>query len=155
MPWRPPPPQFYGDVIMTAMASQITSLTIVYLTAGLFGRRSKKTSKLRVTGLCHRNSPVTGELPAQRASNAENASISWRHHEFYGITVSARPLFPAAGGNLFQFQSKSHGKNKRHFMTLGQGFTFKHHLCQMSPFTKVQFSLTYQMQCVIILWNTK
>ena len=31
-----------------------------------FRRRSKKTSKLRVTGLCARNSPVTGEFPAQR-----------------------------------------------------------------------------------------
>ena len=29
----------------------------------LFGRRSKKTSKLRVTGLCVGNSPVTGEFP--------------------------------------------------------------------------------------------
>ena len=35
-----------------------------------FGRRSKKTSKLRVTGLCVGNSPVTGEFPAQMASNA-------------------------------------------------------------------------------------
>ena len=31
----------------------------------LFGRRSKKTSKLRVTGLCAGNSPGTGEFPAQ------------------------------------------------------------------------------------------
>ena len=46
----------------------------------LFRRRSKKYSKLRVTGLCAGNSPVTGELPAQMASNAENASIWWRHH---------------------------------------------------------------------------
>ena len=46
----------------------------------LLRRRSKKTSKLRVTGLCVRNSPVTGEFPAQRASNAENVSIWWRHH---------------------------------------------------------------------------
>ena len=46
----------------------------------LFRRRSKKTSKLRVTGHCERNSSVTGELPSQRASNAENVSIGWRHH---------------------------------------------------------------------------
>ena len=45
-----------------------------------FRRRSKKTPKLRVTGLCEGNSPVTGEFPSQRASNAENASIWWRHH---------------------------------------------------------------------------
>ena len=33
-----------------------------------FRRRSKKISKLRVTGLCEGNSPMTGEFPAQRAS---------------------------------------------------------------------------------------
>ena len=32
----------------------------------LFRRRSKKTSKLRVTGLCAGNSPGTDEFPAQR-----------------------------------------------------------------------------------------
>ena len=47
----------------------------------LFRRRSKKTSKLRVTGLCEGNSPMTGEFPAQMASNAENVSIWWRHHD--------------------------------------------------------------------------
>ena len=46
----------------------------------LFRRKSKKTSKLRVTGLCEENSPGTGEFPAQRASNGENVSIWWRHH---------------------------------------------------------------------------
>ena len=46
----------------------------------LFRHRSKKTSKLRVTGLCEGNSPVTSEFPAQRASNAEKVPIWWRHH---------------------------------------------------------------------------
>ena len=59
---------------MVAMASQITSLTIVYFNR-LFRRRSTKTSKLRVTGHCAGNSPVIGEFPAQMASNAENVSI--------------------------------------------------------------------------------
>ena len=40
----------------------------------------KKISKLRVTGLCAGNSPVTDEFPTQKASNAENVSILWRHH---------------------------------------------------------------------------
>ena len=48
----------------------------------LFRRRSKKTSKLRVTDLCAGNSPVTGEFRAQMASNAENASIFLRHHDW-------------------------------------------------------------------------
>ena len=46
----------------------------------LFRRWSKKTLKLRVTCFCEGNSPGTGEFPAQRASNAENVSIWWRHH---------------------------------------------------------------------------
>ena len=46
----------------------------------LFTRRSKKTSELRVTGLFEGNSLVTGEFPAQRASNVENVSIL-RHHD--------------------------------------------------------------------------
>ena len=45
-----------------------------------FRRKSKQTSKLRVIGLCVGNSPVTGEFPAQKVSNAENVSIWWRHH---------------------------------------------------------------------------
>ena len=46
----------------------------------LFGRRSKKTSSLRVTGLCAVNSPMTGEFAAQMANDADNVSIWWRHH---------------------------------------------------------------------------
>ena len=65
---------------MGAMAFQITSLTIVLLNC-LFKRISKKTSKLHVTDLCAGNSPVTGEFPAQMATNTENVSIWWRHHD--------------------------------------------------------------------------
>ena len=46
----------------------------------LFSRRSKKTSKLRVTGHCTGNSPVTGELLAKKTTNEENVSILLRHH---------------------------------------------------------------------------
>ena len=74
-------PFHYNGVLMWAIASQITSLTIVLLN-GLFRRRSKKTWKLRVTGICAGNSPGTGVCPAQMASNAENVSIWWSHHEF-------------------------------------------------------------------------
>ena len=66
---------------MGAIASQITSLTIVYSTA-YSDADKKNTSKLGVTGLCAGNSPGTGEFPAQIASNAENVSTNWwRHHE--------------------------------------------------------------------------
>ena len=64
---------------MGAIGSLITSVTIVYSTV-YSDADQKKTSKLRVAGLCVGNSPVTGEFPAQMASNAENVSIWWRHH---------------------------------------------------------------------------
>ena len=51
-----------------------------YLLNRLFRCRSKKTSKLRVTGLCEGNSPVAGKFPAQKASNTENVSTWWRLH---------------------------------------------------------------------------
>ena len=54
----------------------------------LFRHRSKKTSKLRVTGLCAGYSPGTSEFPAQMASNAENASIWWSHHAPSGCTIN-------------------------------------------------------------------
>ena len=65
----------YNDAIMGAMASQITSLTIVY--SNIFRRRSRKRQ-------CSASLPfvrVTGEFPAEMASNAKNVSIWWRHHE--------------------------------------------------------------------------
>ena len=46
----------------------------------LFRCRWKKTSKFCVTGLCEGKSAVTGEFPAQMASDAEHVSIWWRHH---------------------------------------------------------------------------
>ena len=52
-------------------------------------RRSKKTSKLRATGLCEGNPPVTGGFPSQSASNAEKASIWWRCHvvEYHEFSI--------------------------------------------------------------------
>ena len=58
----------------------------------LFGRRSKETSEIRVTGLCEGNSPVTGEFPALRACNAENVS-SWWNNKNHRLSTqrAARP----------------------------------------------------------------
>ena len=55
----------------------------------LFRRKSKKTSKPRVNGLCAGNSLGTAEFPAQMASNAENVSIWWRHHDRFTLLAPA------------------------------------------------------------------
>ena len=83
----------------------------------LLRRRSKKTSKLRVTGLCVGNSQGTGEFPAQMASYAENVSIWWRHHE--------KPLcIPVV--NVFTFTCRLYSDNHAHslcFVVLCCGLT--------------------------------
>ena len=62
----------YNGVIMTTVASQITSLTVAYSSVYTFADQRKHQSSASLFG--------TGEFPAQRSSNAENVSIWWRHH---------------------------------------------------------------------------
>ena len=64
----------YSDVIMHGSVSNHQPHDC--LLNRLFKRRSKKTLKLRVTGLC----AGTGELPAQMVSYEENVPIWWRHN---------------------------------------------------------------------------
>ena len=62
---------------MITIASQITSLTIDYSSvySGADQRKHQSSASLAfVRG-------IPGEFPAQMASNAENVSIWWRHHE--------------------------------------------------------------------------
>ena len=74
----------------------------------LFGRRSKKTSKLCVTGLCVGNSPGTGEFPAQKASNGENVSIWWRHY----VSIGAVPADDLAASPLWAARTYTHSDCK-------------------------------------------
>ena len=73
----------YCDVIMGAISSQITSLTIVCSTlySGVDQRKHQSSASLAFVRGIHR-SPV--KFPAQMASNAENLSIWWRHLVFPG-----------------------------------------------------------------------
>ena len=66
---------------MGMMASQITSLIIVYSTvySGADQRKHQSSASLAFVLGIHRG-PGTGEFPAQMSSNAENVSICWRHH---------------------------------------------------------------------------
>ena len=57
----------YSDMIMSAMASEITGVSIIYPTVC----SDADQRKLRFTGLCEGNPPVNGAFPSQRASNAE------------------------------------------------------------------------------------
>ena len=63
----------------------------------LFRLRSKKTLKLRVTGLCAGKSSETCEFPAQMASNAENVSVWWRHRDKLFVDGVHPHLLPHIG----------------------------------------------------------
>ena len=83
-------PHHYTDVIMTKGASQITSLAIVYSAVHSGGDQRKHQSSASLAF-------VRG-IPAQRASNAENVSIWWRHHvqgvycEYFGNKITIEPV---------------------------------------------------------------
>ena len=78
----------------------------------------KGTSKSALLALCEGNSPVTGEFTAQRASNAEKASIWWRHHEcrsfgdlfFLSLNKSLNKLSSAQWFDILARQKKYHKK---------------------------------------------
>ena len=74
----------FSDVIMSAVATQITGVSVVCSTV-FFRRRSKKTSKPRVTGLCLGYPPLADGFPSHRACSAENISIWWLHHGYMGV----------------------------------------------------------------------
>ena len=63
----------YIDVIMTTMASQITSLAVVY--SIVYQAQIKENIKAPRHWPLSGEFTGTGEFPAQRASNAENVSI--------------------------------------------------------------------------------
>ena len=75
--WANPP--HYNDVIMGTMASQITSLVIVYSTiySSTDQRKHQSSASLAIVRGIHRS--------AQMASNAENVSIWWRHHDHIAL----------------------------------------------------------------------
>ena len=65
---------------MGTIASQITSLTIVFSSVYLETDQRKHQSSVSLAFVG--NAPEAGESPAQMASNAENVSIWWRHHDY-------------------------------------------------------------------------
>ena len=87
-----------------------------YLLNRLFRRGSKKTSKLRVTGLYEGNPSVTGGFPSEKASNAERISIWWRHHDlcllrFRRARLRADVLWSPETSYLYDLPQYEHSTN--------------------------------------------
>ena len=119
----------YSDVIMG-------TITHHYLLNRLFRQRSKKASKLRATGLCAGNSPVTGEIPAQMVSNAENVSIWWRHESNNSMCMQRRAIqwgtSPARHcWEYYHLKVPNIIYKQRVLMHRHQGWNVRHGLCHI------------------------
>ena len=80
----------YSDVIMGAIESQVTNLTIVHSTVYSHADQKKHQSSAPLAFV-----RGTGEFPTQMASNAENVSISWRRHVWHSIQVIQSTSMPS------------------------------------------------------------
>ena len=108
-------------------------------------RRSKKISKLCVTGLWEGNPPVTGGFPSQRASNAENISICWRHHVWTVLWWMVALLFHVILQNVGIYLEDS-------------SFSYGNDLvCMMGKIIKSRLSTEHVLMLVIfnyIVWHS-
>ena len=102
----------YSDVIMSVMASQITGVSMVYFTVCL-GADQRKYQSPAALVLCEGNSPVTGEFPSQRASDAEDVFfIWWRHHDYISDTFWLTCCLWTDASIFCQFTDTLHMKKK-------------------------------------------
>ena len=103
-----------------------------------FRCRLKKISKLHFTGLCGGNSPVTGEFPAQMASNAEKVSIWWYHHglgyngsclpwqlQYFHVSLEKKSPFKALCTSACTFLFITHSWSKWYKF-------YNHHVCSLT-----------------------
>ena len=111
----------------------------------LFRSRSKKTSKLRVTGLCEGNSPVTDEFPSQRASNTENVSIRWRHYAMSGVSI-------AVVINLICIATFSLAKDTYHHLSYCHLRDERHYWIKMRTQQSVLVERTVELQVFEMSW---
>ena len=80
-----------SDVIMSAMASQVTGVSILFAKSFADQRKHQSGASLSLWG----ESTGGRWFPSQRASIAENISIWWRHH---GTSPELYTRFPLRRG---------------------------------------------------------
>ena len=125
----------------------------------LFRHRSKKTLKLRFTGLCAGNSLVTGEFPAQRASNAENVSIWWHHHDIM-FDLKSKCLAVHYMETKHCLHRLNGWKNcNKHILqrtrsSTGSVTTFRSHTCTRVKFNDLTLLLVNDLHSTWHSWNS-
>ena len=107
----------------------------------------RETSKLRATGLCEVNPPVTGGFPSHRASNAENVSIWWRHHACMVLCIASQLWTHSVGmKNLGQVSTEPRNFLFifNHYMQFHQNYKILHGYPQSKdPSTSANYKIVY------------
>ena len=86
---NPSPSLHYNDVIMGTIASEITSVSVIFLIVSTgTDQSSESLAFVDQWGLLG-----TGEFPAQMASNAGNVPIWWHHHGFLTTKYPQKGMF--------------------------------------------------------------
>ena len=123
------------------MASQITNPMIIYSIVYL---NTDQRNKFRVTGLCEDNPPETGEFPAQRASTAENVSISYIGVKLWNEFVSDFSCINCMDISELQFFVKTGGGGGGgvgvNFVEMGIHI---HGLCNYTAFYLLSFNMIF------------
>ena len=141
---------------MDSVASQITSLTIVYSAVYSGADQRKHQRSAGVTGLCAGNSPGTGEFTAQLAINAENVSIWWRHHMFDKVQPF---IFCICKMKVcwrirrMALSSSQEGILWRRLMQLGTNQTYPKHFLNWYGCNKGRLKQLVHMQLICTAWN--
>ena len=124
---------------MSAMAFQITSLTIVYST--VYSGADKKNIKApRHWSLW---GEVTGEFTTQRASNTANIFIWWRHHDYACRCPGTFRCYVISSHRTNHYADMSLSK------FLGSSLTFINDnvMDQMTPIEQISNFITVTSQC--------
>ena len=96
---------------MSAMASQ--SPACRWFAQEFVLAQIKENIKASRHWLLEGNSLVTGEFPQQRASNAKNVSIRWRHHVVFDIICKTLAYYSAAKFKTSNFTTIQYGRQMR------------------------------------------
>ena len=120
-----------------------------YLFNRLFRHSSKKTSKLRGTCLCAENSPMTGESPAQMASNAKDVSIWWRDPDL--CVWYAEMLYKWLTWSVFAWEMNITLKTIKHFSVFDYIITHIGYHIEYMPIVYI-LSVMELMDTGLCLW---
>ena len=143
----------YSDVIMSAMLSQITGVSIVCSSVcrGADQRIHQSSASLTLVG---GNLPATRGFPSQRASDVENVPTSWHHHGMSPSWYYLQFIDPSQSISILIRKNSNESCEWNVWVTNEKSFTNMHKMMTQSDRCTTETMLTlivrYDKLCKII-----